>query len=277
MKIIVEAGATKSDWRLISGNGSMEQHLFQGMNVSTIAMDRNIQTLSDAIKELGIKRLKGFYLYVAGIVTPDVQTLLEARIRDIVNVDEVEIHDDLVAAARAACGKTPGIAAIIGTGSNACFWDGDSVSFRVRSGGYIIGDEGGGAALGKAFLADFIKGLVPQDVADDFASRFDSSYEGIVASVYRSPAPAGYLGSLAPFILSHYSDLYVKQLVDGNFRAFITRSLLRYDVEHYPVGVVGGFGTACSDIFSGLCAGYGIRISGFEAEPINGLIKYHTL
>lgn len=277
MKIIVEAGATKSDWRLISGNGSMEQHLFQGMNVSTIAMDRNIQTLSDAIKELGIKRLKGFYLYVAGIVTPDVQTLLEARIRDLVNVDEVEIHDDLVAAARAACGKTPGIAAIIGTGSNACFWDGDSVSFRVRSGGYIIGDEGGGAALGKAFLADFIKGLVPQDVADDFASRFDSSYEGIVASVYRSPAPAGYLGSLAPFILSHYSDLYVKQLVDGNFRAFITRSLLRYDVEHYPVGVVGGFGTACSDIFSGLCAGYGIRISGFEAEPINGLIKYHTL
>lgn len=277
MKIIVEAGATKSDWRLISGNGSMEQHLFQGMNVSTIAMDRNIQTLSDAIKELGIKRLKGFYLYVAGIVTPDVQTLLEARIRDLVNVDEVEIHDDLVAAARAACGKTPGIAAIIGTGSNACFWDGDSVSFRVRSGGYIIGDEGGGAALGKAFLADFIKGLVPQDVADDFASRFDSSYEGIVASVYRSPAPAGYLGSLAPFILSHYSDPYVKQLVDGNFRAFITRSLLRYDVEHYPVGVVGGFGTACSDIFSGLCAGYGIRISGFEAEPINGLIKYHTL
>ena len=277
MKIIVEAGATKSDWRLISGNGSMEQHLFHGMNVSTIAMDRNIQTLSGAIKELGIKSLQGFYLYVAGIVTPDVQTLLEARIKELVNVDEVEIHDDLVAAARAACGKTPGIAAILGTGSNACFWDGDSVSFRVRSGGYIIGDEGGGAALGKSFLADFIKGLVPQSVADDFASRFDSSYEGIVASVYRSPAPAGYLGSLAPFILSHYSDPYVKQLLDGNFRAFITRSLLRYDVEHYPVGVVGGFGSACRDIFSGLCAGYGIRISGFEAEPINGLIKYHTL
>ncbi|MBO6169458.1 MAG: hypothetical protein J6O51_05745 [Bacteroidales bacterium] len=277
MKIIIEAGATKSDWRLISGSEQLKSQLFPGMNVSTIAMEHNLDTLTHALDELGRPQLEGLYLYTAGIVTPQVSQNLEARIRSLIQVDEVEIKDDLIAAARAVCGRQPGIVAILGTGSNACFWDGSSVSFKVRSGGYILGDEGGGATLGRLFLSDYIKGLVPDEVAADFASRFDASYEGIVALVYRSEAPAAALGRLAPFILSHYSDPYIKELVDGNFRSFIRRSLLRYDFTHYRVGVVGGLGSACRDIFSRLCEQEGVRLGSFEAEPINGLLKFHSI
>lgn len=277
MKLIIEAGATKSDWRLISGKEELQQKLLPGMNVSTMSMEHNLGVISQALEELGRPALDGLYLYTAGIVTPEVSSTLESGIRELIKVNEVEIKDDLVAAARSVCGREPGIAAILGTGSNACFWDGSSVSFKARSGGYILGDEGGGACLGKLFLADIIKGLVPESVAADFASKYDSSYEGIVALVYRSESPSAALGSLAPFILSHYSDPYIKELVDGNFRSFIRRSLKRYDTARYPVGVVGGLGSACRDIFCRLCTEEGVRTGSFEARPINGLLKYHSI
>ncbi len=276
MKIIVEAGATKSDWRILDG-GEQRMMLLPGMNVSTSGEEHNLGVLSRGLAAVGAESIDGFYLYTAGIVTPEVRKSLSGHIRKLCQVREIEICDDLVAAARAVCGRNPGIVAILGTGSNACRWDGSAVSFKVRSGGYILGDEGGGAALGKQFLADLIKNRVPREVADDFASKFDASYSGIVASVYRSASPAGYLGSLAPFILSHYSNPYIKELVDNNFRSFITRSLLSYPVSSYPVGVVGGLGAACKEILEPLCAAYGIRISGFEKEPINGLVKYHSI
>ncbi|MBO4671464.1 MAG: hypothetical protein J5640_06445 [Bacteroidales bacterium] len=276
MKIIVESGATKSDWR-ITGEGadSSRGRLFPGMNVSTMPLDHVLEVLTGALDSLGRPGLEGIYLYVAGIVTPAIREALEGRIRECVKVGEIDIQNDLVAAARAVCGRSEGIVAILGTGSNTCFYDGATVSQKVRSGGYIIGDEGGGACLGKLFLADFIKGLVPDEVASDFASRYDASYAGIVENVYRSPAPAGFLGSLAPFILSHYGNPYVKSLVDGNFQSFVDRALRHYDTGRYPVGVVGGFGYACRDIFSRICAENGLRLGSFEAAPINGLLKYH--
>jgi N-acetylglucosamine kinase-like BadF-type ATPase len=277
MIILVESGATKSDWRLLAGDGSeVRRELFPGMNVSTVSMEHNLETLTNALEAFGRPSLDGFYLYTAGIVTPEVRQTLEGRIRELIQVGEIDINDDLVAAARAVCGREKGIVAIIGTGSNTCFYDGATVSQKVRSGGYIIGDEGGGAVLGKLFLADFIKGLIPQDVADDFAGKFDASYMGIVQNVYRSAAPAGFLGSLAPFILSHYDNPYIKGLVDGNFRSFIVRALKKYDTATYPVGVVGGLAYACKDIFIRICEEEGVKVGGFLPEPISGLIKYHT-
>lgn len=277
MKVIVESGATKSDWRLISADGSLlDRKLLPGINVSTASMAHNLETVAEGIKSIGHRQLDGVYFYTAGIVTPEVSTTLERVIREQAEVVEIEICNDLLAAARAVCGRSSGIVAIIGTGSNTCFYDGTNVSQKVRSGGYILGDEGGGAVLGKLFLADYLKGLVPATVAEDFAAKFDSSYSGIVASVYRSDSPAGYLGSLAPFILSHYGDPYIKSLVDGNFRAFIERALKRYDTDKYPVGVVGGFAWACKDVFTHLCEEAGVRLGVFLPEPVTGLIKYHT-
>lgn len=274
MKIVVESGATKSDWRILDG-GAQRRLLLPGINVSTISMEQNLKTIADGLRETGATELDGFYLYTAGIVTPEVTEQIAAHVRNLISVSEIEIHDDLIAAARAACGRNPGIVAILGTGSNACNWDGTRVSFKARSGGYILGDEGGGAALGKLFLADLIKGLVPEGIAAEFDSSFDSTYEGIVKNVYRSQAPAAYLGSIAPWLLERYSNEYVKSLIDGNFRSFIERMLLRYDTSA-PVGVVGGWGCACKDIFSKLCSGYGIVTGEFVREPVTGLVKYHS-
>lgn len=275
--ILVESGATKSEWRVLERGGKEVKRFFRaGMNVSTMRMEDVQATLAEAVGREGLMNAGGFYLYTAGIVTPEVRRMVENLLREHFRIGDVDIQNDLTGAARAACGHGPGIAAILGTGSNTCFYDGEQLTQKVYSGGYVIGDEGSGASLGKRFLADYIKGLVPEPLATDFAREFDASYAGIVQGVYRSASPSGYLGSLAPMILRHYDHPYAKDLVDRNFQDFIDRSLLRYDVAAYPVGIVGGFGWACRDILRPLCEKAGIRISRFIQAPIEGLCTYHT-
>ena len=275
-KIIVESGATKSDWRVLGQDGrEVKRFLRAGTNVSSMKLEDIKATLTEAFASEGLERAAGFYLYTAGVVTPEIADELVNHLRSLAQIDEIEINNDLMGAARGACGHAPGIAAILGTGSNTCFYDGSTLSQKVYSGGYVIGDEGSGASLGKLFLADFIKGLVPDEIATDFAKEFDSSYAGIVQGVYRSASPSGYLGSLAPFILRHYSHPYAKALVDKNFQSFIDRSLLRYDTARYPVGIVGGFGWACKDIITPLLDKAGIKVSRFIKAPIEGLCEYH--
>ena len=275
-KIIVESGATKSDWRVLGQDGrEIKRFLRAGTNVSSMKLEDIKSTLTEAFASEGLEKAAGFYLYTAGVVTPEIADELVKHLRSLAQIDEIEINNDLMGAARGACGHEPGIAAILGTGSNTCFYDGSTLSQKVYSGGYVIGDDGSGASLGKLFLADFIKGLAPDEIAQDFAKEFDSSYAGIVQGVYRSASPSGYLGSLAPFILRHYSHPYAKALVDKNFQSFIDRSLLRYDTARYPVGIVGGFGWACKDIITPLLDKAGIKVSRFIKAPIEGLCEYH--
>lgn len=280
MILIIESGATKSDWRVVSETGE-EQCRFHaaGTNVSTMqteAIEAVIRGVCRQIAERGIT-IERVYMYTAGVVTSKATLAVEQIFRSIFADAEVALYDDLTGAARAICGHGAGIAAILGTGSNSCQYDGEKIVKRVYSGGFILGDEGSAATLGKLFIADLLKGFIPKHIADDFATRYKSDYASIVAGVYHSAdSPSAYLGNFAPFILSHYDNPYIQRLVDENFRAFIRRSLKQYDVDRYPVGVVGGFGNALKDIFCRIAEQEGVKLSGFICAPIEELIKYHT-
>lgn len=278
MKIIAECGATKSDWRLISEGVGIRQVLTPGINVSAMRMDAVKTIVDDAFGQLGsgVYAVESIHLYVAGVVTEQIHAELMTLISAYYPSACIEIQSDLLAAARAVCGHEPGIAAIVGTGSNSCLFDGEKIVSRVCSGGFILGDEGSAATLGRLFLADLIKGLVPEEISKDFSSRHPSDYSSIISSVYHSAgSPSGYLGSMAPFILEHYSHPYIQNLVDENFRSFIRRSLKQYDTDKYSVGVVGGFAYALKDIFSRIAAEEGIAISCIIKAPVDGLVKYH--
>lgn len=277
--ILIESGATKSDWRVVNGDGAtIRQFLKPGMNVSTMKMEDILATVTDAFETEGLNALdaRGFYLYTAGVVTDQIRKEIASHVQSILSIEDVDVQDDLMGAARAVCGREPGIAAILGTGSNACFYDGVSIHRNVYSGGFILGDEGSGARLGKLFLSDFLKGYVPDNVAEDFSKKFDSSYAAIVEGVYRSSSPSGYLGSLAPFILSHKDNGYIRNLIEGNFEAFIDRMLSKYDISRYPVGLVGGFAWACRDILQLMLLERGIRVSNILKSPAEGLCSYHS-
>ena len=279
MKLIIESGATKSDWRLIADGGvQVARELAEGMNISTMEISSIEIILNETgrkIKEAASETVTSVHFYTAGVITESADKRLRTVLGGIFIGAEIELQTDLVAAARAVCGRKPGIAAILGTGSNSCQWDGEKIVKRIYSGGFILGDEGGAATLGRLFLADYLKGLVPEPIAADFASRYDATYAGIVKNVYRSQSPSGYLGSLAPFIMEHYEDPYIKSLVEDNIRAFFRRCILQYDAD-VPVGIIGGFGYALKETVSRIACEEGVKISGFLQCPIDGLIQYHV-
>ncbi|MBP5538267.1 MAG: hypothetical protein J6X69_00290 [Bacteroidales bacterium] len=289
-KLICEAGATKTDWRVIENGQQLARHLGAGLNVSTMDMAvirKSIREAADALTGENEKSGAGnltsdepfgaIHFYAAGVVTPHIHEVLTSSFRSCFGTSGIEIQTDLMACARAACFHAPGVAAILGTGSNSCQFDGEKIVRHVKSGGFILGDEGSASVLGKWFVSDYIKGLVPAEIAAEYASQFPSEYADIVEQVYHNPgSPSAWLGSLCPFLLSHYGHPYIRRMVDGNFQAFIDRSLRQYDIDQYPVGIVGGFGYACQGILRPLFEAAGIRIRAFIPAPIEELIKYHA-
>ena len=265
-KLIVDCGATNTDWFVSDGT----QLRTVGFNLAQTPKEHLQAILDDASTKLG-EGIEEVHFYAAGLVgeSPvDLGRWFPGA--------TIEYASDMVAAARAVCRHRAGIAAILGTGANTCQWDGKQITRKINCGGFILGDEGSAAVLGKYFLRDFLKDRVPGKMAKDFAQQFPSDYPTIVKNVYASDAPARYLGSFAPFIISYYhSDEYATSLVDANFSAFFERAVRQYD--SLPLGVVGSFGFACKDILLAIGARYGVSFSMFLPTPLEGLKKYHGL
>ena len=279
MKIIADCGATKSEWRVLHSDGSVSNLTAQGINASAMSAESIIRTISDIKEQISATDTSDaeIYLYMAGFPSDALQTEITDVFSQGFKVSHIEFQTDLTAAARAICGHRPGIAAILGTGSNSCQYDGEKIVKQVYSGGFILGDEGGAATLGRLFISDFIKGLIPSEIAEDLKSRFPSDYGSIVSSIYKSAgSPSGYLGSLAPFIMEHYGHPYIKELVDGNFRSFFRRCIKQYDTDTFSVGIVGGFGYALQETIRSIASEEDISISVFLRDPISGLVEYHS-
>ena len=286
MILIVESGATKTDWLAFEEEGTRVNVKTGGMNLASMPEDVVRGVVEDAaagFKEKGVSLFERIHFYAAGLIcqsserVPSMAINLDKVLRSLFPGAMIEYASDTLAAARAVCGHKPGIAAILGTGSNSCLYDGERIVRNVRSGGFILGDEGGAARLGKLFISDFIKGLVPEPVSGEFSRDFEVDYMTVVKNVYKGEAAAVYLGSFAPWITSRYDSCdYIKMLVDNNFRDFFERALKQYDTESLPVGVVGGFGYANRDILRRLAGSYGIIFSKIIKAPVEGLVDFHS-
>ena len=266
MKLIVDSGATKTDWCAIRQDGTIGHLRTEGVNLTTMpskSIDNYTQRAIAALNT-NYELVSEVHIYAAGLLEPRTS-------------GNVEYASDLLAAARALCGHQSGIVAIMGTGSNSCLYDGQNVVKNVRSGGFILGDEGSAACLGKMFISDFLKGLVPKEVAEELEASFKVDYNTVVRNVYKGEAPSRYLGSFAPWLIERDSSCeYIRDLIKHNFKLFIDRALCRYDCKNYPVGLVGGFVYSLKDVFSEVASSCGIRISCIEESPMKGLIEYHS-
>ena len=286
MKIIIESGATKADWRAISLSGEHLSVKSEGINTASMTGDKIRQILDETapiITSSG-ETVSKIYFYAAGLIVkqgeplPETVRAFDLLLKRYFPKADVEYASDLLAAARALCADKPGIVAILGTGSNSCLYDGSNIVRNIRSGGFILGDEGGAAALGRMFIADLIKDLTPESLATEFREKYDLDYANVVAKVYKGAAPSGYLGSFAPDIMMHYADSeYVRDLVHANFGAFFDRVLTRYDTSAYSVGITGTFAYVCREILEKIAKEKGVTISKILKAPIDGLVAYHSL
>lgn len=283
MKLIVESGATKADWCLCEtdacgGGRVVRQIRTPGINVSVMtedAVDRIVSGFVASADEELVGSVDELHFYAAGIVSSDVSAHLERQLgKHFRPACRMEFASDLLAAARALFGDGGGVAAIMGTGSNSCLYDGKEIVRCISSGGFVLGDEGSGASLGRMFLSDYFKGLVPPALAKEFAAAFpDVDYASAVREIYRGEAPSRYLASFAPFVTGHRDDSYAAGLVAVNVRNFVERSLSRYGCRR--IGVAGSLGLACRSELERAVVVYGLEFVNFVQAPMSALIDYH--
>lgn len=276
MKLIAESGATKTDWRLIADDGTVRSAYSAGLNPSVLDVEQMREIIAPVMPVLNPegKSVEEIFFYGAGLVSDAAAAPLAGVLSMWYPFAQMQFHSDMLAAARALFGNGSGVVAIMGTGSNSCLYENGVIVKNIRPGGFILGDEGSGAALGKAFVSDFIKGLLPYNVEEEFVKEYGLDYQKIVQKVYREPAPSAFLASFAPFILERTEEPYIKNLVDSVIESFVVRSLKRYG-QTVKVGVVGSFGCACEAVLRETGIRHSLEFTMFLKSPIDKLTEYH--
>jgi N-acetylglucosamine kinase-like BadF-type ATPase len=217
------------------------------------------------------------HFYAAGVTGIEMEQKMQKCFRSIFPNAVCTVDSDMVAAARALCGNKPGIACILGTGSNSCFYDGHNIlPDKVPAGGFILGDEGGGAVLGRKLLSDFIKRQLPAEIDLAFTSQYpqiDIHY--IIQKVYREPIPQRFLAAFSPFLNEYRNHPHINHLLRTSFAEFFSRNAAQYDYRRYPVNMVGSIAHYYSDIIHEEAQKQGMTIGKILKAPIEGLLEYH--
>ena len=194
---------------------------------------------------------------------------------------EVNVLSDILGAARAVCGSESGIVGILGTGSNSCFYDGETIVKQGLGGGYVLGDEGSGAWFGKRLLSDFIRDLLPEEMAEALQREHSLDYQTIVENVYRAEAPSRYLASFFPFLLKWAKPVtegYAAALLREGIGEFLDRCIAgRYDSHVHSLNLCGSVAWFCRDMIAECAAARGMILGKIVKSPIDGLVAYHSL
>ena len=276
IKVIAESSSTRTEWALVQGDKIIEHAYTEGLN----PFFQTRREISHIIR-LGLpaeffkRRWSHVYYYGAGCSNPEknkiVESSLVAQFKTPVTVDS-----DLVGATRGLLVHEPGLACILGTGSNSCLYDGNQIIKHVRSGGYILGDEGSGAAMGRLFIGDLLKGFVPSDIRDSFVEKFNLNVDLLMDEVYNNPHANRNLRNYGVFLSDHLQNEYVYQLVFNEISRFFERTILQYDYQSYAINFVGSVACQFSEVLLSVASKYGANIKKIVRASMPGLVIYHT-
>ena len=273
MKLIADSGSTKTDWVLTDGADIKARLQTQGINPFHQSED-DIRTILHSMLVPQSTHLE-IYFYGSG-VRPELKPLMERLLFEAFpEAAVIEAHGDLVGAARAVCGRSEGIACILGTGANSGLYDGQQIVQNTPPLGYILGDEGSGSVLGRQLLNALYKGFMPSSLVDDFQSFTGMTMPDVISRVYRQPMANRFLASLSPFISTHIDVPEVNQMVVGCFREFFRRNVVRYARPDLPVGFVGSIADCYRIQLADAAAVEGFVVGTVLKSPIDGLIAYH--
>ena len=276
MILIADSGSTKTDWCIVEQGKSVQRIYTQGMNPyfqSETEISKEIAHV--LLPQINSKKIDAVYFYGAGCIFDKIQVVHNAIAQNI-QTQIIEVNTDLLAAARGLCGKQAGIACIMGTGSNSCFYDGEKIVNNISPLGFILGDEGSGAVLGKLFVGDILKGMIKPELKDKFLEQFNLTPAIIIDHVYRQPFPNRFLASLSPFLVQNIQDPDIHNLVLNSFKAFFTRNVMKYDYQNYKVHLVGSVAYYYKEILTKAAIQTGVHIGSIIKSPMEGLITYHS-
>lgn len=282
MILIADSGSTKTDWCVLSTSDSvLSTFTTQGLNPYHQSPDLISATLGEVRARVEACRpydsgdLRVFF-YGSGVRPEQEAPMVALLLKSLPEAACVEAHSDMLGAARALCGRKKGIASILGTGANSCLYDGEQIVQNTPALGYIIGDEGSGAVLGKRFIHDLYGGRLSDELKADFETETGLSLPVIIDRVYRQPMANRFLGSFCEYIHNHVHMAAVHNLVVDNFCAFLTCHIAPYGRRELPVSCVGSVAWYFKDELHEAARLEGFKLGTILQSPMQGLIQYHT-
>ena len=280
MKLAVDSGSTKTDWGFFNTVYDLKAVKTQGINPCHQSEDdiRGIirNELLPTIQNIDLAAVSEVYYYGAGCATESICTQMAALLKEFFPNATITVDSDMLGAARALCGHAEGVACVLGTGSNSCLYNGKTIEDQVPSLGYILGDEGSSAALGRRLIGDCLKRQLPEAVSREFMERYSLTKESIIESVYRKPLPNRFIASFAPFVYEKRAVPEVHKMIIQCFSEFFTRNVINYHKPWLPVHFVGSLANSLADELRETADSLGMTIGMILASPINRLIDYHN-
>ncbi|WP_321333668.1 BadF/BadG/BcrA/BcrD ATPase family protein [uncultured Bacteroides sp.] len=275
MILIADSGSTKTDWCIVDKGQLVQQVYTKGTNPFFQSEEEISNEVGNALlPQIGSYTINALYFYGAGCGFPDKIEAVHRAISQHINA-KIEVNTDMLAAARGLCGHRPGIACILGTGSNSCFYDGENIVDNVSPLGFILGDEGSGAVLGKLLVGDILKNQITPALKEKFLTQFNLTPGDIIDRVYRQPFPNRFLASLSPFLIQNIQEPEIHTLILDSFKAFFKRNVMQYDYQNNKVHIIGSVAHHYKEILIEAAAQMDIKLGTVIKSPMKGLIEYH--
>lgn len=277
MLLIADSGSTKTTWSILNNNP--EDTIF----IETSGINPFYQNIAEIYKVLEQefnstqKEFDAIWFYGAGCTNQKTGKIVRDALSQFFIRKKIHIDSDLMAAARALCQDKEGIACILGTGSNSCYYDGKEIQQNVSPLGFILGDEGSGAVIGKQFLSDLLKNQLPQELTRLFYETFQKDKAEILENIYKKPFPNRYAAGFMPFIAQNISHPNLHQLVESSFNLFIERNILQYSKAHtLPVHFTGSIAFVFREILEESLLKHDLISGTFLQNPTEGLVNFHS-
>ena len=279
MILIADSGSTKTDWCVVENGQPIQQISTKGINPffqSEEEISNEIAT--SLLPQLKTNALDAVYFYGAGCGFPDKIAMVHRAITKHLQIKrEVEVNTDMLAVAHGLCQHEAGIACIMGTGSNSCYYDGKQIVSNVSPLGFILGDEGSGAVLGKLLVGDILKNQMTPELKEKFLKQFGLTPADIIDHVYRKPFPNRFLASLSPFLAQNIDEPCIHALVLGSFKSFLKRTVMQYEnFRNSKVHFIGSVAFYYKTILAEAAQEMNIQLGTIIKSPMEGLIKYHS-
>ncbi|MDR1666846.1 MAG: ATPase [Bacteroidales bacterium] len=274
MILIADSGSTKITWSVVHPDKSVETCCTSGINPFLVSKEGMVALIKSELT-LSATGISVVWFYGTGALPEKIPVLKEA-LSLCFDARRIEVNSDLLAAARALCGNRPGIACILGTGSNSCFYDGKTIVKNVPPLGYLLGDEGGGAYIGRKLLSDIFKNQYPEQLRRAFFAEYPVTTAEVLEHVYRKPFPNRYMAQFAKFVAGHLEFPEMEELVCSSFSDFFRRNLMQYsEASSCPVHFTGSIAFYFRQQLEQTAASFGWTVGTVCREPMPGLIDYH--
>jgi N-acetylglucosamine kinase-like BadF-type ATPase len=272
--LIAESGSTKTDWVLLKKGKKVEEQKTDGMNP-------NLETGADIVamleQQMSLKhKPEEIFFYGAGVNSKKTAAVVKEALAAFFNISAISVENDTLAAARGLCGDKKGMVCILGTGSNACYYDGKKIKDQLPSLGFIAGDEGSGNQMGKKVLQHYAYNTFDAELRQAFEERFGVGMEEKITRLYKQPFPNRYLASFVPLLADHRGHYMVENIIEDCFQDFFHNHLMKYRQSwRHPIYFTGSVAYVFSDVIRSLCEQYEFELGKIEQNPMKGLIAYH--